>query len=154
MLIYVFLFTTKNIDNGLCAMQGQRRQPSSQTTEKPASHSMQDIDTGLIRLLSTTPALESPLYPNYNNFHTPVSQGVTVFGGVNSSSHSGTLRSRGGTGRTNEGFALLVTRTEREISLNSPECLKSMWYKSPLLTSIVLIPVFIEPCWIGPHHYK
>ncbi len=46
--------------------------------------------------------------PNYNNFHTPVSQGVTVFGGVNSSSHSGTLRSRGGTGRTNEGFALLV----------------------------------------------
>ncbi|MCJ8737188.1 hypothetical protein PDJAM_G00021080, partial [Pangasius djambal] len=36
--------------------------------------------------------------PNYNNFHAPVSQGtVTVFGGVNSSSHSGTLRSRGGT---------------------------------------------------------
>uniref|UniRef100_A0A9J7ZVB7 non-specific protein-tyrosine kinase n=2 Tax=Cyprinus carpio TaxID=7962 RepID=A0A9J7ZVB7_CYPCA len=38
--------------------------------------------------------------PNYNNFHAPVSQGVTVFGGVNSSSHSGTLRSRGGTGVT------------------------------------------------------
>ncbi|XP_016105648.1 tyrosine-protein kinase fyna-like [Sinocyclocheilus grahami] len=38
--------------------------------------------------------------PNYNNFHAPVSQGVTVFGGVNSSSQSGTLRSRGGTGVT------------------------------------------------------
>lgn len=37
--------------------------------------------------------------PNYNNFHTPVSQGVTVFGGVNSSSNTGTLRSRGGTGK-------------------------------------------------------
>ncbi|XP_019740578.1 tyrosine-protein kinase Fyn isoform X1 [Hippocampus comes] len=38
--------------------------------------------------------------PNYNNFHTPVGQGVTVFGGVSTSSHTGTLRTRGGTGVT------------------------------------------------------
>ncbi|XP_051908646.1 tyrosine-protein kinase Fyn isoform X3 [Hippocampus zosterae] len=38
--------------------------------------------------------------PNYNNFHTPVGQGVTVFGGVSASSHAGTLRTRGGTGVT------------------------------------------------------
>lgn len=38
--------------------------------------------------------------PNYNNFHTPVGQGMTVFGGVITSSHTGTLRTRGGTGKT------------------------------------------------------
>lgn len=38
--------------------------------------------------------------PNYNNFHTPVGQGMTVFGGVSTSSHTGTLRTRGGTGKT------------------------------------------------------
>lgn len=37
--------------------------------------------------------------PNYNNFHTPVGQGMTVFGGVSTSSHTGTLRTRGGTGK-------------------------------------------------------
>lgn len=42
--------------------------------------------------------------PNYNNFHGPVSQGMTVFGGVSTSSHTGTLRTRGGTG---EGTVLL-----------------------------------------------
>lgn len=36
--------------------------------------------------------------PNYNNFHATGGQGLTVFGGVNSSSHTGTLRTRGGTG--------------------------------------------------------
>lgn len=36
--------------------------------------------------------------PNYNNFHGAATQGVTVFGGVHTSSQSGTLRSRGGTG--------------------------------------------------------
>ena len=36
--------------------------------------------------------------PNYNNFHGGATQGVTVFGGVHTSSQSGTLRSRGGTG--------------------------------------------------------
>ncbi|XP_010116433.1 PREDICTED: tyrosine-protein kinase Fyn isoform X3 [Chlamydotis macqueenii] len=38
--------------------------------------------------------------PNYNNFHATGGQGLTVFGGVNSSSHTGTLRTRGGTGVT------------------------------------------------------
>lgn len=36
--------------------------------------------------------------PNYNNFSTPVGQGLAVFGGVSTSSHTGTLRTRGGTG--------------------------------------------------------
>ncbi len=35
--------------------------------------------------------------PNYNNFHgAGVTQGVTVFGGVNTSTQQGTLRTRGG----------------------------------------------------------
>lgn len=38
--------------------------------------------------------------PNYNNFHTSVSQGMAVFGGVSTSSHSGTLRTHSGTGKT------------------------------------------------------
>ncbi|XP_031717622.1 tyrosine-protein kinase fynb isoform X1 [Anarrhichthys ocellatus] len=38
--------------------------------------------------------------PNYNNFNAPVGQGMTVFGGVSTSSHTGTLRTRGGTGVT------------------------------------------------------
>ncbi|XP_069052332.1 tyrosine-protein kinase fynb isoform X2 [Lepisosteus oculatus] len=38
--------------------------------------------------------------PNFNNFHAPGGQGMTVFGGVNSSSQTGTLRSRGGAGVT------------------------------------------------------
>lgn len=37
--------------------------------------------------------------PNFNNFQAPVGQGITVFGGVHTSSHTGTLRTRGGTGR-------------------------------------------------------
>lgn len=42
--------------------------------------------------------------PNYNNFHSGASQGVTVFGGVHTSSQSGTLRSRGGTGESGGGW--------------------------------------------------
>lgn len=39
--------------------------------------------------------------PNYNNFHSAaVTQGVTVFGGVSTATHQGTLRTRGGTGNT------------------------------------------------------
>ncbi|XP_048841455.1 tyrosine-protein kinase fynb isoform X3 [Brienomyrus brachyistius] len=38
--------------------------------------------------------------PNYNNFNVLDSQRMTVFGGLNSSAHTGTLRSRGGTGVT------------------------------------------------------
>lgn len=43
--------------------------------------------------------------PNYNNFHAAAGQGLTVFGGVNSSSHTGTLRTRGGTGKPPPGRA-------------------------------------------------
>ncbi|XP_059355122.1 tyrosine-protein kinase fynb isoform X3 [Carassius carassius] len=39
--------------------------------------------------------------PNYNNFHgAGITQGVTVFGGLNTSTQQGTLRTRGGTGVT------------------------------------------------------
>lgn len=43
--------------------------------------------------------------PNYNNFPTAGGQGLTVFGGVNSSSHTGTLRTRGGTGKSYVAFS-------------------------------------------------
>ncbi|XP_071388645.1 tyrosine-protein kinase Fyn isoform X3 [Centroberyx affinis] len=60
--------------------------------------------------------------PNYNNFHAPVSQGMTVFGGVNTSSHTGTLRTRGGTGVTL--FVALYdyeARTEDDLSFRKGE---------------------------------
>ncbi|XP_039603878.1 tyrosine-protein kinase fynb isoform X2 [Polypterus senegalus] len=60
--------------------------------------------------------------PNFNNFHTPGGQGMTVFGGVNSSSHTGTLRSRGGTGVTL--FVALYdydARTEDDLSFRKGE---------------------------------
>uniref|UniRef100_A0A3Q2EJR1 Tyrosine-protein kinase n=1 Tax=Cyprinodon variegatus TaxID=28743 RepID=A0A3Q2EJR1_CYPVA len=60
--------------------------------------------------------------PNYNNFHAPVGQGVTVFGGVNTSSHTGTLRTRGGTGVTL--FVALYdyeARTEDDLSFRKGE---------------------------------
>lgn len=46
--------------------------------------------------------------PNYNNFHATGGQGLTVFDGVNSSSHTGTLRTRGGTGEFESLILLLV----------------------------------------------
>lgn len=46
--------------------------------------------------------------PNYNNFHSPVGQGMTVFGGVSSSSHTGTLRTRGGTGKGHVALEVFV----------------------------------------------
>ncbi|XP_033931586.1 tyrosine-protein kinase fynb isoform X3 [Pseudochaenichthys georgianus] len=46
------------------------------------------------------PSFGGAAIPNYNNFNTPVGQGMTVFGGVSTSSHTGTLRTRGGTGVT------------------------------------------------------
>lgn len=49
--------------------------------------------------------------PNYNNFHAAGGQGLTVFGGVNSSSHTGTLRTRGGTGKP-----LAVRRAEVQLA--------------------------------------
>ncbi|XP_056151115.1 tyrosine-protein kinase fynb isoform X4 [Lampris incognitus] len=60
--------------------------------------------------------------PNYNNFHTPVGQGMTVFGGVSTSSHTGTLRTRGGTGVTL--FVALYdyeARTEDDLSFRKGE---------------------------------
>uniref|UniRef100_A0A667ZJK4 Tyrosine-protein kinase n=1 Tax=Myripristis murdjan TaxID=586833 RepID=A0A667ZJK4_9TELE len=60
--------------------------------------------------------------PNYNNFHAPVGQGMTVFGGVNTSSHTGTLRTRGGTGVTL--FVALYdyeARTEDDLSFRKGE---------------------------------
>uniref|UniRef100_A0A3Q0RSH4 Tyrosine-protein kinase n=1 Tax=Amphilophus citrinellus TaxID=61819 RepID=A0A3Q0RSH4_AMPCI len=60
--------------------------------------------------------------PNYNNFHAPVGQGMTVFGGVSTSSHTGTLRTRGGTGVTL--FVALYdyeARTEDDLSFKKGE---------------------------------
>ncbi|XP_051951213.1 tyrosine-protein kinase fynb isoform X2 [Xyrauchen texanus] len=61
--------------------------------------------------------------PNYNNFHgAGVTQGVTVFGGVNTSTHHGTLRTRGGTGVTL--FVALYdyeARTEDDLSFRKGE---------------------------------
>ncbi|XP_058470418.1 tyrosine-protein kinase fynb isoform X4 [Solea solea] len=60
--------------------------------------------------------------PNYNNFQAPVAQGMTVFGGVSSSSHTGTLRTRGGTGVTL--FVALYdyeARTEDDLSFRKGE---------------------------------
>uniref|UniRef100_W5LNS4 Tyrosine-protein kinase n=1 Tax=Astyanax mexicanus TaxID=7994 RepID=W5LNS4_ASTMX len=80
--------------------------------------------------------------PNYNNFHAPVSQGVTVFGGVNSSSHSGTLRSRGGTGVTL--FVALYdyeARTEDDLSFRKGEKFQILnstegdWWEARSLTT-------------------
>uniref|UniRef100_A0A8P0PBL7 Tyrosine-protein kinase n=2 Tax=Canis lupus familiaris TaxID=9615 RepID=A0A8P0PBL7_CANLF len=70
--------------------------------------------------------------PNYNNFHAAGGQGLTVFGGVNSSSHTGTLRTRGGTGVTL--FVALYdyeARTEDDLSFHKGEkfqILNSSWY--------------------------
>ncbi|XP_057679493.1 tyrosine-protein kinase Fyn isoform X1 [Corythoichthys intestinalis] len=60
--------------------------------------------------------------PNYNNFHTPVGQGMTVFGGISTSSNTGTLRTRGGTGVTL--FVALYdyeARTEDDLSFRKGE---------------------------------
>ncbi|KAM9798064.1 tyrosine-protein kinase Fyn isoform 3-T3 [Neosynchiropus ocellatus] len=60
--------------------------------------------------------------PNYNNFHAPVGQGMAVFGGVSTSSHTGTLRTRGGTGVTL--FVALYdyeARTEDDLSFRKGE---------------------------------
>uniref|UniRef100_A0A3Q3K4H4 Tyrosine-protein kinase n=1 Tax=Monopterus albus TaxID=43700 RepID=A0A3Q3K4H4_MONAL len=60
--------------------------------------------------------------PNYNNFHAPVGQGMTVFGGISTSSHTGTLRTRGGTGVTL--FVALYdyeARTEDDLSFRKGE---------------------------------
>ncbi|XP_041105525.1 tyrosine-protein kinase fyna isoform X2 [Polyodon spathula] len=80
--------------------------------------------------------------PNFNNFHAPVAQGVTVFGGVNSSLHTGTLRSRGGTGVTL--FVALYdyeARTEEDLSFRKGEKFQILnstegdWWEARSLTT-------------------
>uniref|UniRef100_A0A8C4GJY2 Tyrosine-protein kinase n=1 Tax=Dicentrarchus labrax TaxID=13489 RepID=A0A8C4GJY2_DICLA len=80
--------------------------------------------------------------PNYNNFHTGASQGVTVFGGVHTSSQSGTLRSRGGTGVTL--FVALYdyeARTEDDLSFRKGERFQILnstegdWWEARSLTT-------------------
>ncbi|XP_035284988.1 tyrosine-protein kinase Fyn-like isoform X3 [Anguilla anguilla] len=80
--------------------------------------------------------------PNFNNFHAPVSQGVAVFGGVNSSSRTGTLRSRGGTGVTL--FVALYdyeARTEDDLSFRKGEKFQILnstegdWWEARSLTT-------------------
>ncbi|KAK1171885.1 tyrosine-protein kinase Fyn isoform X2 [Acipenser oxyrinchus oxyrinchus] len=80
--------------------------------------------------------------PNFNNFQAPIAQGMTVFGGVNSSSHTGTLRSRGGTGVTL--FVALYdyeARTEEDLSFRKGEKFQILnstegdWWEARSLTT-------------------
>ncbi|XP_058879554.1 tyrosine-protein kinase fyna isoform X1 [Acipenser ruthenus] len=80
--------------------------------------------------------------PNFNNFQAPIAQGLTVFGGVNSSSHTGTLRSRGGTGVTL--FVALYdyeARTEEDLSFRKGEKFQILnstegdWWEARSLTT-------------------
>ncbi|KAK6490118.1 tyrosine-protein kinase Fyn isoform X2 [Huso huso] len=80
--------------------------------------------------------------PNFNNFQAPIAQGVTVFGGVNSSSHTGTLRSQGGTGVTL--FVALYdyeARTEEDLSFRKGEKFQILnstegdWWEARSLTT-------------------
>lgn len=80
--------------------------------------------------------------PNYNNFHGAATQGVTVFGGVHTSSQSGTLRSRGGTGVTL--FVALYdyeARTEDDLSFRKGERFQILnstegdWWEARSLTT-------------------
>uniref|UniRef100_A0A667XBN1 Tyrosine-protein kinase n=1 Tax=Myripristis murdjan TaxID=586833 RepID=A0A667XBN1_9TELE len=80
--------------------------------------------------------------PNYNNFHSAATQGVTVFGGVHTSSQSGTLRSRGGTGVTL--FVALYdyeARTEDDLSFRKGEKFQILnstegdWWEARSLTT-------------------
>ncbi|KAF7254203.1 Tyrosine-protein kinase Fyn [Varanus komodoensis] len=79
--------------------------------------------------------------PNYNNFPAG-GQGLTVFGGVNSSSHTGTLRTRGGTGVTL--FVALYdyeARTEDDLSFHKGEKFQILnssegdWWEARSLTT-------------------
>ncbi|XP_033873871.1 tyrosine-protein kinase Fyn isoform X3 [Acipenser ruthenus] len=88
------------------------------------------------------PGFGATAIPNFNNFHAPVAQGVTVFGGVNSSSHTGTLRSRGGTGVTL--FVALYdyeARTEDDLSFRKGEKFQILnstegdWWEARSLTT-------------------
>ncbi|XP_051880168.1 tyrosine-protein kinase Fyn isoform X2 [Pristis pectinata] len=64
--------------------------------------------------------------PNYNSFHGTSGQTLTVFGGVHTSSHTGTLRTRGG-GSLTVGVTLFVAlydydaRTDDDLSFHKGE---------------------------------
>ncbi|MGH0147027.1 UNVERIFIED_CONTAM: hypothetical protein FKN15_021095 [Acipenser sinensis] len=88
------------------------------------------------------PSFSVTAIPNFNNFQAPIAQGVTVFGGVNSSSHTGTLRSRGGTGVTL--FVALYdyeARTEEDLSFRKGEKFQILnstegdWWEARSLTT-------------------
>uniref|UniRef100_A0A6I8RIV6 Tyrosine-protein kinase n=2 Tax=Anura TaxID=8342 RepID=A0A6I8RIV6_XENTR len=88
------------------------------------------------------PSFTVTTIPNYNNFHTNAGQGLTVFGGVNSSSHTGTLRTRGGTGVTL--FVALYdyeARTEDDLSFQKGEKFQILnssegdWWEARSLTT-------------------
>lgn len=84
--------------------------------------------------------------PNYNNFHATGGQGLTVFGGVNSSSHTGTLRTRGGTGE----FQSLVS--VHLLSINHIIMPGSQLHALGKVTSLITakIEAGVE---LGLHHY-
>uniref|UniRef100_A0A4W4FWV1 Tyrosine-protein kinase n=1 Tax=Electrophorus electricus TaxID=8005 RepID=A0A4W4FWV1_ELEEL len=69
------------------------------------------------------PAFGVTAIPNYNNFQAAgTSQSVSVFGGINTSAHTGTLHTRGGTGVTL--FVALYdyeARTEDDLSFQKGE---------------------------------
>ncbi|XP_040206190.1 tyrosine-protein kinase Fyn isoform X3 [Rana temporaria] len=88
------------------------------------------------------PSFTVTTIPNYNNFHASAGQGLTVFGGVNSSSHTGTLRTRGGTGVTL--FVALYdyeARTEDDLSFQKGEKFQILnssegdWWEARSLTT-------------------
>ncbi|KAM8954394.1 tyrosine-protein kinase Fyn isoform 1-T1 [Pelodytes ibericus] len=88
------------------------------------------------------PSFTVTTIPNYNNFHGTAVQGLTVFGGVNTSSHTGTLRTRGGTGVTL--FVALYdyeARTEDDLSFQKGEKFQILnssegdWWEARSLTT-------------------
>uniref|UniRef100_A0A8C5PX89 Tyrosine-protein kinase n=1 Tax=Leptobrachium leishanense TaxID=445787 RepID=A0A8C5PX89_9ANUR len=88
------------------------------------------------------PSFTVTTIPNYNNFHGTAGQGLTVFGGVNSSAHTGTLRTRGGTGVTL--FVALYdyeARTEDDLSFQKGEKFQILnssegdWWEARSLTT-------------------
>uniref|UniRef100_A0A4W5N4X7 non-specific protein-tyrosine kinase n=1 Tax=Hucho hucho TaxID=62062 RepID=A0A4W5N4X7_9TELE len=99
--------------------------------------------------------------PNFNNFQAPVGQGITVFGGVHTSSHTGTLRTRGGTGVTL--FVALYdyeARTEDDLSFRKGEKFQIInstegdWWDARSLTTggNGYIPMNVFPVTHSPPH--
>lgn len=82
-------------------VQCKNKEATKLTDKRETSHSLgaASYHYGADATPQHYPGFGVTAIPNYNNFHNPVGQGVTVFGGVNTSSHTGTLRTRGGTGK-------------------------------------------------------